>query len=70
MDAVRKIIENSSNPLSIDLPKEYQNRKLEVIILPIEGENEKKNYDFADLAGQLEWSGDALIQQKKLRNEW
>ncbi|MGC9386787.1 MAG: hypothetical protein ACP5D0_07565 [Hydrogenovibrio sp.] len=27
-------------------------------------------YDFSDLAGKLEWQGDALAQQTTLRNEW
>ncbi len=71
MDAVRKIIENSSNPLSIELPKEYENRKLEVIVLPLdEVKNNGKKYDFTDLYGKLEWQGDSLTQQKKLRDEW
>jgi hypothetical protein len=71
MDAVRKIIENSSNPLSIDIPKEYENRKLEVIVLPLDNNaHPKKKFDFSDLVGNLEWKGDALAEQKKLRNEW
>ena len=71
MDAVRKIIENSSDPLSIELPKEYENRKLEVIVLPLdEIKNNAKKYDFTDLYGKLEWQGDSLTQQKKLRDEW
>ena len=71
MDVVRKIIENSSNPLSIDLPKEYENRKLEVIVLPLDNiPSLKKKFDFSDLVGNLEWKGDALAEQKKLRNEW
>jgi hypothetical protein len=71
MDAVRKIIENSSNPLSIELPKEYENRKLEVIVLPLdEVNNDLKKYDFTELFGQLEWKGDSLAEQKKLRDEW
>jgi hypothetical protein len=71
MDAVRKIIENSTNPLTIELPKDYENKKLEVIVLAIdEKATISKKYDFTDLAGKLEWKGDALTQQKKLRNEW
>jgi hypothetical protein len=31
MDAVRKIIEHSTNPLTIDLPEEYNNPKVEAI---------------------------------------
>lgn len=31
---------------------------------------EEATFDFSDLAGQLEWEGDALKEQKKLRSEW
>lgn len=71
MNAVRKIIEHSSNPLKIDLPAGYENKKLEVIVLAIDEKPENnKKYDFSDLAGKLGWKGDALDEQKKLRNEW
>jgi hypothetical protein len=71
MDAVRKIIDHSTNPLTIELPEEFNNRKVEVIVLPIEEKEEpQKRYDFSDLAGKLEWKGDAVAEQRKLRDEW
>ena len=73
MNAVRKIIENSSNPLCISLPKEYENKKLEVIVMTIDEDQDTlvpKKFDFSDLAGKLEWKGDALAEQRKLRDEW
>ena len=71
MDALRKIIEHSSNPLKIDLPEGYENKKLEVIVLAIdEKEGIGKKYDFSDVTGKLEWKGNSLDEQKKLRNEW
>jgi hypothetical protein len=71
MDAVRKIIENSSNPLTIQLPEGYTNKKLEVIVLPFEDTIlSSKTYNFSDLAGQLEWKGNPLAEQRKLRDEW
>jgi hypothetical protein len=27
-------------------------------------------FDFSDIAGQLEWKGNAVEEQKKLRAEW
>ncbi len=69
MHSVRKIIENSSNPLTIELPKEYENKKLEVIILQLEDAEEKQN-DFSEFFGKLQWTGNPLEEQKKLRNEW
>jgi hypothetical protein len=29
-----------------------------------------RRYDFSDLVGKLEWKGDAVQQQRLLRNEW
>lgn len=69
MEAVRKIIEHSSGLLTIELPEEYDNRKLEVIVMPLDEKAEKK-YDFSDLAGKLQWKGDAVEEQRKLRDEW
>lgn len=31
---------------------------------------EPSRYDFSDLAGKLEWKGDAVHQQRLLRDEW
>ena len=28
------------------------------------------NYDFSDLSGKLEWKGDAVTQQRAMRDEW
>ncbi|MBI2729485.1 MAG: hypothetical protein HYX40_01805 [Sphingobacteriales bacterium] len=30
----------------------------------------KPKYDFSDLVGKLKWNGDAVAEQKKLRDEW
>jgi hypothetical protein len=27
-------------------------------------------YNFADVVGKLQWQGDALEEQRKLRDEW
>lgn len=73
MTAIRKIIETSSSSVTINLPEEYINKKIEVLILPIEENAEelpKPKYDFSDLVGKLQWNGDALAEQKKLRDEW
>ncbi|MCC7245392.1 MAG: hypothetical protein IT269_06920 [Saprospiraceae bacterium] len=28
------------------------------------------NYNFSDIAGKLKWHGNALEEQRRLRNEW
>ena len=30
----------------------------------------KSNYDFSDLVGKLQWNGDAVLEQRRLRDEW
>jgi len=73
MDAVRKIIEHATNPLTIELPEEYKDQRVEVIILPLKNdskEKSKKRYDFSDLIGKLQWQGDAVAEQRRLRDEW
>ena len=70
MEAIRKIIDHSTHEVIIELPESYQHRKLEVIVLPIEEEKVAKNYDFSDLYGKLDWEGDAVTEQRKLRDEW
>lgn len=79
MEAIRKIIDKSSAQLTIALPEAYQNKKLEVIILTADDKMEEttppettapKKYDFSDFFGKLKWDGDALAEQRKLRDEW
>ena len=72
MNAVRKIIEQSTDVLHIELPKEYQNKRLEVIVLELnQTDNDSlKKYNFSDLTGNLNWNEDPVIYQKKLRDEW
>ncbi|MBA4197297.1 MAG: hypothetical protein C0459_07045 [Chitinophaga sp.] len=71
MNAVRKIIEHHSGSITVELPEEYNDKKVEVIVLPLEVEElPKKKYDFSDLVGKLEWKGDAVAEQRRLRDEW
>ncbi len=34
------------------------------------GKKTKSKFDFSKLYGKLEWKGDALAEQKKIRSEW
>lgn len=61
MEALRQIVTSQGNILSIPIPKEYQKTKLEVIIIPIETNlNKKKDkkllaeaHKIIDLGGEL-----------------
>ena len=64
--------------ITVDTP--LKNCDVELLILieqqsssvthPKDKKSPLKKYDFSDLTGKLEWSGDFLEEQKKLRNEW
>lgn len=34
------------------------------------GNGRAKRYDYTDLTGRLQWRGDAVAEQRRLRNEW
>lgn len=73
MNAVRKIVENASGTITIELPEEYRHKKLEVIVLPLEETpptEEKPKKDLSRFFGKLKWEGDAVAEQRKLRDEW
>ncbi|RPD50704.1 hypothetical protein [Paracnuella aquatica] len=79
MKAVRKIIENAPGTISIDVPDEMRNQKLEVILLSADEsqvqqidpmDKPAKKYDFSDFFGKLQWQGDAVAEQRRLRDEW
>ena len=70
MNSVRKIIVMFSNPLTIELPREYENKKLEVIVSQVQDDENETSPDLSKFFGKLSWQGDALEEQKKIRNEW
>lgn len=40
------------------------------VVLVIEPSGNGRQYDFSDLAGKMKWRGNAVAQQRELRNEW
>jgi hypothetical protein len=42
---------------------------IEILLFPAD-EQQGKTYDFSGLAGKLDWRGDAVKEQRKLRDEW
>ena len=40
-----------------------------IIVSEVEDENET-SYNFSEFFGKLQWKGDALEEQKRLRDEW
>lgn len=65
--------------LVIDVPTTLMDKNVEVVITIQEhkeepakpdSEKKKKKYDSSNLYRKLEWKGDALKEQKKIRSEW
>ncbi len=56
--------------LHLNIPLKVTNATVEVtVVLNILPNKKPDYYDFTDLAGQLHWKGDALIEQRKIRND-
>lgn len=53
--------------LKLDIPNLETGEKEIVIIIE---NNNTDRYDFSGLSGTLQWRGDAVKEQRKLRNEW
>lgn len=62
MQTIREVRQVESEELVIQVPKEFKNRKVEVIISTLDKENEKKFSkeidDFLKLGGSGCWEGD------------
>jgi hypothetical protein len=41
-----------------------------VLITLLGGEGKPVKYNFSELAGHLKWTGNAVGEQRKLRDEW
>ena len=65
MDFTNNVLE-LSNKLKIELPELFLWK-----LNQMQGNNQPQNtYDFSDLVGKLSWRGDAVVTQRKLRDEW
>lgn len=73
MIAIRTHVKPRNGRVSIDIPPGFPQTLCELILLPVEPEGtpeEAPRPDFSDLAGRLKWKGDAVAEQRALRNEW
>jgi hypothetical protein len=64
-------IDESGN-LRLDIPTALSSGQVDIVVIlnPSSSESGQKTaYDFSDLAGQLEWQGDAVSMQRMLRDE-
>ncbi len=74
MTAIRKIVSIGKDYLHIKMPEEFKGKKVEVLIFPVmdtlENQQEERIYNFSDVAGKMNWQGNAVSEQRKLRDEW
>jgi hypothetical protein len=69
MQAVREIVHSKGSTISISIPPGFIDMDIEVLAFPVE-RKETTTYDFSGLSGRLKWSGDAVKQQREMRDEW
>ncbi len=58
--------------LRLDLPTTFPEGSVELVVVinPVNKIVVPGKYDFSDLVGKLNWQGDAVAEQKRLRDEW
>jgi hypothetical protein len=69
MQAIREMIRPRGNSIRIPIPAEFRNVMIEILLFPAT-EQKSATYDFSTLTGKLDWRGDAVKEQRKLRDEW
>ena len=71
MEFVRKIISSNDIESIIKLPEELKNKKVEILILPIEEEVIKKEFNPEEYRGVMDIKLDELDKElKNMRDEW
>ena len=61
----------SDGRLRLDVPVELPAGTVElVLVVGVSPQPNGSKYNFTDVVGRLEWQGDALKEQRKLRDEW
>ena len=69
MPVIERTVRPKRNRISIEVPHEFNSFDCRVIVVPIQ-EVKKQKSDFSDIVGKLQWKGDAVAEQRRLRNEW
>jgi len=64
---------DASGHLRLDIPTQLPPGQVNIVLVlnpVVTSATQKPNYDFSDLAGRLTWRGDAVDEQRALRDEW
>jgi hypothetical protein len=61
----------SDGRLRLDVPVELPAGTVElVLVVGVSPQPNGSKYDFTSVVGRLQWQGDAVKEQRKLRDEW
>ena len=69
MPVLERLVRPKRNRVSFEVPKGYSKYVCKVIVFPVE-DGSRPTYDFSDIVGKLRWKGDAVKEQRALRDEW
>ena len=69
MPTLERVVRPRRNRISLEVPREFSKYTFRIVMIPI-AEETKPRYDFSDLVGKLQWDGDAVKEQRRLRDEW
>lgn len=69
MPTIQTIARPKGNRISVTVPEEYSSYSFQVILVPFRDEPPPQ-YDFSDLAGKLQWKGDPVKIQRRMRDAW
>ncbi len=56
--------------LRVDVPTQLPPGQVDVVLVIDTDPTPRRTYDFSDVAGKLNWRGDAVAEQRSLRDEW
>lgn len=74
MDTLRLNTTVKNGHIILNIPTNYSDCKVELVIIMNKVKNDKllknKKYDFSKFSNRLKWRGDAVTEQRKLRDEW
>ncbi len=74
METVKLQVRPKNGHIILDIPTDFDDCELELLIvmnkLKKSENNNQKKYDFSQFSNKLEWKGDSVEEQRKLRDEW
>ena len=71
MQFVRAIVESNSLEKVVEIPREFKNRKVEILILPLHEKKKRKEFNPKDFEGVLNLPPEEIASElREMRDEW